>query len=105
MSDSINHPFSDEIPGLLQSHLEHLAGSAISVDVIRERGYRSVLGKKTLADIGFSKARQRYIGILIPLHEVDGTIADDQYRQDHPRIDARDEKGVTGNESPVSILW
>ncbi|MFC1951812.1 DUF3854 domain-containing protein [Chloroflexota bacterium] len=90
MSTSINHPFSDEIHDLLQSHFEHLTSSAISIDVIMERGYRSVLGKKALIDTGFSKAQQRYIGILIPLHGVDGTIVGYQYRPDHPRIDARD---------------
>ena len=90
MSVSINHPFSDEIPDLLQSHFDHLAGSAISIDVIKERGYRSVLGKKALADTGFSKAQQRHTGILIPLHGVDGTIVGYQYRPDHPRIGARD---------------
>jgi hypothetical protein len=35
---------SAEIPGLLQAHFQHLhEGSGIAIDVIRERGYRSVL--------------------------------------------------------------
>jgi len=99
VSDSNRYPFSDEIPGLLQSHLDHLTRSAISIDVIRERGYRSVLGKKAFADLGFSKAQQRYTGILIPLHGVDGTIVGYQYRPGHPRVDARYRKGVTDNEN------
>ena len=39
---SSSYPFSNEVPELLQKHLNHLKASAISVDVIRERGYRSV---------------------------------------------------------------
>ena len=55
-------PFSSEVPELLEHHLEHLKASAISVDVVRDRGYQSVLGKA------------RVPGILIPLHGPDGTI-------------------------------
>lgn len=56
------YPFSDEVPQLLQKHLENLKASAISVDVVRDRGYQSVLGKA------------RVPGILIPLHGPDGTL-------------------------------
>ncbi len=49
-------PFSGECPNLLQHHLDHLRASGISDDVIRQRGYESVLGKKRLADLGFSSA-------------------------------------------------
>ena len=97
MNVSISHPFSDEIPGFLQSHLNHLARPTISIDVIKERGYWSVLGKKALADSGFFKAQQRYTDILIPLHGVDGEIVSYQYRPDHPRFDTRDRKGVVDN--------
>ena len=103
VSASINHPFSDEIPGLLQDHLDHLTGSAISIDVIRERGYRSVLGKKALADIGFSKTQRRYTGMLIPLHGVDATIVGHQYRPDHPRVDARDRRVKYENPAGSSV--
>ena len=103
MNTSINHPFSTEISDLFQSHLDHLASSAISIDVIRERGYRSVLGKKVLSDTGFSKAQQRPIGILIPLHGVDGTIVGYQYRPDHPRIGARDKAIKYENPTGSSV--
>ena len=78
-------PFSTEVPQLLQSHLDHLKASAISTDVIRERGYISILGKKPLAELGFSPAQQRTPGILIPLRGVDGGQVGHQYRPDNPR--------------------
>lgn len=80
-----NSPFSKEVPGLLNSHLEHLKASAVSIDVIKERGYKTILGKKELKDAGFSKAQQRAPGILIPLYGPDGTAVGFQYRPDHPR--------------------
>jgi len=81
--------FSREVPKLLSEHLVHLRDSAISIEVIRERGYRSVLGKKELADLGFSWRQQRVPGILIPLHGVDGTSAGYQYRPDNPRMNPK----------------
>lgn len=85
-------PFSREVPELLQYHLEHLKASNISIDVIRERRYKSVLGKTPLREAGFSKAQQRAPGILIPIHGVDGSIIGYQYRPDHPRKDANRER-------------
>lgn len=42
MTESV---FSDVIPELLTDHFRHLnEGSGISIDVIKERGYRSLLG-------------------------------------------------------------
>lgn len=79
-------PFSVECPNLLQHHLDHLHTSGISDEVIKERGYESVLGKKRLADLGFSSAQQRAPGILFPLHAPDGSPAGYQYRPDHPRM-------------------
>ena len=79
--------FSESIPALLVEHLAHLKSSALTVDIIRERGYRSVLGKQPLIEAHFSRAQQRPPGILIPLHGVDGTIIGYQYRPDHPRED------------------
>lgn len=82
--------FSKECPSLLTHHFQQLHdGSGISVDAIKERGYESVLGKKRLAELGFTKAQQRTPGILIPLHGVDGTVVSYQYRPDHPRVDRR----------------
>jgi len=42
-------PFSSEVPELLEHHLEHLKSSGISIEVIRERGYKSALGKTALS--------------------------------------------------------
>ena len=81
--------FSEAIPELLIEHLDHLKGSAISLDVIRERGYRSVLGKKELIEAHFGRPQQRVPGILIPLHGVDGSVIGHQYRPDHPREDSQ----------------
>jgi len=75
-----------EYPELLQPHRDHLHTSGISDEVIKERGYESVLGKTRLADVGFSTAQQRPVGILIPLFAPDGSSAGWQYRPDNPRI-------------------
>jgi len=92
MSQEGNAPvFSDAIPELLTNHFCHLSeGSGISVDVIRERGYRSMLGKSELEKLGFTPAQQRAPGILIPLWSVDGKEAGFQFRPDHPRTSSSD---------------
>ena len=80
--------FSETVPELLTDHYHHLSeGSGISAEVIRERGYRSLLGKSELEKIGFTPAQQRSPGILIPLWSVDGKEAGFQFRPDHPRTD------------------
>jgi len=82
--------FSDVIPELLTDHFRHLSeGSGISVDIIKERGYRSLLGTSELKKLDFSSAQQRSPGILIPLWSADGQEAGYQYRPDNPRIDTR----------------
>lgn len=86
------YPFSDEIPGLLQTHLDHLTQSSISIEVMLERGYVTAMGKTPLRDAGFSKAQSRAPGILIPLHGVDGSLVGHQYRPDNPRTDQRGKK-------------
>jgi len=82
-------PFSAQVPELLATHLDHLLASAISSEVIRERGYRSLLGKHDLKELAFSKVQQRYPGILMPLHGVDGAAVGYQYRPDSPRVNAK----------------
>ena len=81
-----NSPFCSDVPGLLQSHLDHLRGSGISVEVIRQRGYKSILGQRELSDLGFGKAQLRTPGILVPLRSVDGSgVVGYQLRPDNPR--------------------
>jgi len=83
--------FSEAVPELLASHFKHLSeGSGINVDVIKERGYRSLLGKSELEKLGFSASQRRAPGILIPLWGVDGKEVGYQYRPDNPRIDSRE---------------
>jgi hypothetical protein len=81
-----NNIFSSEVSTLLKGHLEHLKASAISIDVIKERGYRSILGgrDKELERLGFGKGQRRG-GILIPLWGVDGKIVNHVLRPDNPR--------------------
>lgn len=84
--------FSVEIPDLLLDHLKALReGSGLSIEIIKERGYRSVLGKKTLVEAGFSKAQCRIPGLLLPIHTPDGAVPLPAYRPDSPR-EVRDKK-------------
>jgi len=83
----MSHPFSNEVPDLLQPHLTQLMASAVSLEVIKERGYKSILGKNELFKAHFSRVQQRVPGMLIPLHGPEGTIIGYQYRPDHPRED------------------
>jgi len=86
-----NAPFSDEIPCLLQSHLDHLQASGIFPEAIRQRGYESVLGHKRLKDLGFGSQQCRTPGLLIPLWGVDSSgIVGYQYRPDSPRVNVRE---------------
>lgn len=78
----LSHEFKD----LSQGHLDHLLSSGISVEVVRERGYRTVLGKLILQEAGFSPTQQRPGGLLIPLHSPDGAPAGHLYRPDRPRL-------------------
>jgi len=82
--------FSEAIPELLTDHFLHLNdGSGLSIEVIKERGYRSLLGKSELEKLGFTPAQQRAPGILIPLWSVDGKEVGFQFRPDHPRTSNR----------------
>ncbi len=82
--------FSEVIPKLLTDHYRLLSeGSGLGPEVIRERGYRSILGKSGLEKLGFTSAQQRAPGILIPLRSVDGKEAGFQFRPDHPRTSSR----------------
>jgi hypothetical protein len=85
----MNEPvFSEVIPELLMTHFRHLTeGSSISVDVIKDRGYRSLLGKSELEKLGFAPSQRHTPGILIPLWGVDGSgIVGHQFRSDSPRL-------------------
>ena len=96
----MSSPFSTEVSALFTEHYEHLKASAISDEIIRERGYKSVLGRVPLVEAGFSKCQQRYPGILIPLYAVDGNVSGYQYRPDSPRTD-NNSKRVIKYENPT----
>jgi hypothetical protein len=52
--------FSKEVPSLLAEHFEQLHHeSGISVEVIKERGYESVLGKKRLETLADHSTQQK----------------------------------------------
>ncbi len=76
--------YSREIPVLYEEHYKHLLASAINPDVMRERGYRSILTKDDLEANGFFKS-QRLPGLLIPVWGVDGKQVYSVLRPDKPR--------------------
>ena len=88
--------FSSDFPELLERHAAHLLASAIHPDVIRERGYRSVLrcgpeiehpqpGYVNVAQFGFKQSQLLFPAILMPLYGVDGKPVLHQLRPDIPR--------------------
>ena len=83
--------FSADVPLLLVEHLEHLKKSAISIEVIKERGYRSISTKDDLEASGFFE-KQRRPGILIPNWGVDGKLVYNTLRPDSPRKIKRKDK-------------
>ena len=79
--------FTTAIPSLTQKHLDGLRDrSGLSLELIRERGYRSVMGAKQLADAGFAQSQRRPPGLLIPVHTASGTEGLCSYRPDFPRV-------------------
>jgi hypothetical protein len=74
---------------IFENHAAKLAESAISPEVARERGYVSVDTKRQLEPAGFAGYQRRVPGLLIPVHDVTGTVALYQYRPDSPRVTKR----------------
>jgi len=80
----------DTGPELSPHHLDHLIQSAIPLEFIRQRGYRTIVDQKQLEVLGFKKQQCRVPGILIPLHGVNGDgIVSYQFRPDSPRLNNR----------------
>lgn len=71
---------------LLPQHAALLTASAISDEVAKARGYRSVEQKARLTERGFSLTQARVPALLIPIWNVRGEIASYQTRADEPRI-------------------
>lgn len=74
---------------ILPQHAALLADSAIPPEVVRERGYVSVDTKTRLEGPGFGGYQRRTPGLLIPVHNVTGSVALYQYRPDNPRVTKR----------------
>jgi len=72
--------------GLLPQHAALLTASAISDEVAKARGYRSVTDKAELRSLGFSANQARVPALLIPVWDVNGKIALYQARPDEPRV-------------------
>jgi hypothetical protein len=75
---------------LLEHHIHMLTtDSGIALEVIAERGYRSVDGASGYAELkalGLSQAQARLTpGLLLPLHSTDGKQPLTIYRPDHPQ--------------------
>lgn len=68
------------------AHAQILHASAISPDVARSRGYRSVDGGSELTALGFTRAGSmaNRAGLLMPVHSVRGHVAWYQLRCDEP---------------------
>lgn len=82
---------------LAQHHVEMLKKSAISDEVIRERGYKTITTTAELQSFGFSPAQCRAPGLLLPLHGTDGSAPFAVYRPDNPRVfDDKDHRNPDG---------
>jgi hypothetical protein len=76
-----------------------LRASGVTPEVAQERGYRSIINKSELQDLGFRKSQWVIPGLLVPLHGVDGQQWGNQYRADNPRAD-KDGKPVKYDSPP-----
>ena len=71
---------------LSEAHFRMLAEeSGISLEIIKERGYRTVTDRGLLASLGFARSQQQTPTLLIPLYSVAGNIGNVQSRPDLPR--------------------
>lgn len=72
--------------GLLPHHRSMLLEeSAISLEVVLARGYRSVQSKAELEYLGFGRSQRNPPGLLLPIHDPFGKIVSYQFRPDVPR--------------------
>ena len=72
--------------GLFSQHAELLRASAITPELARARGYRSVDTKAHLESIHIAKAGQNVPGLLVPMLRKDGSTWGFQFRPDVPRL-------------------
>jgi hypothetical protein len=62
-------------------------GSAILLDVIERRDYRTITDLEELLELGFKPYQAVTPGLLIPLYDMFGNVSSHQYRPDNPRPD------------------
>jgi hypothetical protein len=81
-----------------------LEESAISQEIVRERGYRTVQTKAELERLGFAGSQRNPPGLLIPIYAPHGEITNYQFRPDRPRItDGRPIKYETPKGSRMTL--
>lgn len=73
---------------LSANHLAEVRASAISDDIIADRGYETITNPKALPDAFTGEQRTRH-GYLLPIRDVTGEIVNWQLKPDDPRIDAK----------------
>ncbi len=98
-SEMLSTPAPLEEPTLLPHHLKLIEGSAITLAVARQRGYRSVTTSEELAALGFARSQCRVPALLIPVWNIHGEVALHQVRPDNPRTDNTGR--ITKYESPA----
>ena len=84
---------------LSPQHREMLHALAITDDVIRARGYRTVTSATELQRLDFSKSQCPVPGLLMPLHIIDGQLELYVYRPDNPRAIERKGNNHNGDQS------
>jgi putative DNA primase/helicase len=62
--------------------------SAITPEVVESRGYRTMINPEELLGLGFESYQTLTPGLLIPLHDMFGSVSSYQYRPDNPRKNA-----------------
>lgn len=98
---------------LSPTHAELLAASAISVDVAKARGYRTVRTKRELIDLGFAPSQCCVPALLIPVWSVTKQIVTYQIRSDRPRrkgrkplkYETRAGTTMTLDVPPLAVDW
>jgi Domain of unknown function (DUF3854) len=81
-----------------------LEESAITVDVVSARGYRTVEKKAEIKRLGFTDVQRNVPGLLIPIYSPTGEKVLYQYRPDEPRIkDGKPVKYETPSGSRMTL--
>lgn len=89
---------------LSQKHLDQLHASAISDEVIRARGYRTVTDANDLEALGFAPGQRRVPGLLLPLWTTAGKNGLYQYKPDNPRVNEDKSKKNPDGTHPCRVI-